>query len=571
MHHTGDVTRAETDSRATTLLCEDVDQWAGMHRADDREALRTLVQEEFDRVLPGSDYSVLLRADEAGKARVECCSGGGWPYVAGDLVDLDAGSSADIRDFPMYYGEHQFGRVLVRGEVGEDGAKILRSLLSHYSAALTNLMLRAETHRSNKYLNSSLQALKEGVVLLQCKDTETVAARFLQLCMDSLLGGEAAALLLLERIDDEESELVLDQAFGLPDHMVDALRTAGGDEWWPRTLLRSGVTVLSRDEETGEFPVLDNTALPPVMKNIVGAPLSYHGVQVGVGLVLNVQETPSLEKKLACAKHLFELGAAIFHRFYLEKHALRAKSLDTQVEIASVLQSRFLPTKPPDSEGLEVAWRSVMSAGVGGDYLDIVEGDCGRCFATVSDVSGHGIDSALLMSSFRSTYRANVFAFEPATLLTRLSGTVADEVGGTGMFLTSVSIEIAAGGRQFAIASAGHNPVFLYRAKTGAVESIEASGPPLGLFPGVTYQAETYTVGPGDVLLLYTDGVVEAAAPNRGGEVEMFGEDRLEELLRREACKSAQEVLEEVFSAVHEFSRLDSQEDDVSVLVVKFA
>ena len=135
-------------------------------------------------------------------------------------------------------------------------------------------------------------------------------------------------------------------------------------------------------------------------------------------------------------------------------------------------------------------------------------------------------------------------------------------------------LRVAEDERSFSLASAGHNPVMLLRRDQDVVQMIESSGPPLGLFCGAMYEEESYEVKPGDILLLYTDGVVEATAPQLPGEeaaeAVMYGEDKLEQLLRDHADSTADEIVAAVFTSVQEFSKQRVQDDDITVMALKF-
>ncbi|MEO6597510.1 MAG: PP2C family protein-serine/threonine phosphatase, partial [Planctomycetota bacterium] len=110
------------------------------------------------------------------------------------------------------------------------------------------------------------------------------------------------------------------------------------------------------------------------------------------------------------------------------------------------------------------------------------------------------------------------------------------EVGPTGMFITAVMVRLERGTRRMTMASAGHNPTLLFRARTGVVESIDGNGPPLGFVDQVEYGECTTCLEPGDVVLLYTDGITEAA----DDQLEMFGDQRLVALLRQHAAAGAE-------------------------------
>ena len=171
----------------------------------------------------------------------------------------------------------------------------------------------------------------------------------------------------------------------------------------------------------------------------------------------------------------------------------------------------------------------------------------------------------MLMSSFRSFYRAEAPLLEPHHLLASLNKEVAHEVGTTGMFITAAAFRISEDGQSLSYAGAGHNPVYLYRARGDSIEELESQGPPLGYMSSPTYEVSDVALYPGDVLVLYTDGIVEAT--DRGEE--MFGEERFKSCIATKAHSSADDILEGIFAELAEFTGRHSQQDDVSVSVLK--
>ena len=196
----------------------------------------------------------------------------------------------------------------------------------------------------------------------------------------------------------------------------------------------------------------------------------------------------------------------------------------------------------------------------------LLTSDLGEIYAIVADASGHGINSALLMTSFRSNYRGHAVWLSPQELAASLNSEIVHEVGPTGMFITAVLVRIEPYTNRLSLSSAGHNPVMLYRAASGKVEQVESHGPPLGFMAGVEYETYDGEFAPGDVLLLYTDGITEAIDSNR----QMFGEDRLEALLRQHAVAgTAQDIMDATMKDLAEFTGCDRHDDDVSLIVVK--
>lgn len=540
---------------------EAVAEWADFHAARTRAELQGLVRGALGDLLGVIDHALLVQED-GGAERVEVAFGGRNNLVEGARLAPDAEIRPHvIEQLPLPYGEHVVGRLVLGERVADEDRARLRAMLAHYTTALVNLQLGENSRSEIAAYSAGLQAYEQGVVLFQEQDPDAIAARFLDLCM-RMLDAQAGAVFVLERIGDPASRLVLDQAIGMPESMLDDLRRADTQQWWPRSLLDEPVTIVERDRSSGAFEALASGPLPPALHTVLGAPLSYHGVHVGCCVLFNPARSETLMDRSA---RLFELGAAIFHRRELEAEAVRNQRLQTQLQIAAILQSRFLPSAAPPHPTARFAWRSVAAEYVGGDYLDLVPCEDGSVQAIVADVSGHGVDSALVMTSFRASYRAAAPWMEPEELLSRLNRNVVEEVGDTGMFMTSAAMKVSADGRRIVVANAGHNPVLLYRAAQDRFEEIGASGPPMGIVE-LDYRAEAFEVEPGDRIVFYTDGIVEASAP--GDETCMFGMDRLMEAVRETVDRAPAALVEELCRRVGEFSGQDRQADDVSVLVV---
>jgi serine phosphatase RsbU (regulator of sigma subunit) len=535
------------------------DALVGLHLLRTAAELRAHARDLLEDAL--GDRSAALLIDEGdGRARVEIALGA-CPLAEGACV-----SAADWParlQMPIPYRNLTVGALLIDAPLEDLEKPVLRQLLAHLGAALVNLHLGAEARQSTELYCASLQAFEEGVVLFQEHDPQAVGARFMSL-LTTMLGSPIGALLVLERIGDLASPLRVDQCVGFPETLLQALVAPSGS-WWPPTLLASSAQVLARAAD-GRFTELDDTALPPMLRNIVACPLRYHGVVAGLCLVFNAPiDEPAFAAKLDSARRLAELGAALFHRLSLEREALRNRHLQTQLEIAATIQARLLPREAPDCPSLECAWRSKPAQNIGGDYLDLLTNELGDAFAVIADVSGHGIDSALLMTSFRSTYRADCKDLPPDTLMAALNTEVADEVGPTGMFITAASFHIRRDGRKLTYASAGHNPVLLYRAVNGALQELDSTGPSLGFFRDSEYDRVELALHPGDVLLLYTDGVVEEVDDSG----EMFDVDRLRKCLAANVTRPASDILNAIYRTLREFTGRDSTQDDVSVSVIK--
>ncbi len=252
--------------------------------------------------------------------------------------------------------------------------------------------------------------------------------------------------------------------------------------------------------------------------------------------------------------------------FHLGSRAVAA--YQRELQLAHEIQRQILPQSDPQVPGYDVAGRCETSGDVGGDYYDFLPMADGRTLAVVADVSGHNLASGMVMVGARFSLRLLASLHqEPARIFTGLLEAIFDDLSRTERFITAAGAAITPERGQLELVNAGHNPTMIYRAATDTVENVAGDDPILGFLPGIEYAPCTVELAPGDVVLIYTDGVTEAA--NEAGE--MFEEQRLEATLRRSAARgaSASEVLDAVYEAVRAFTHGNSDGDDVTAVVLK--
>lgn len=536
---------------------------AGLHACRTGDELDRELARQLQRLLPAVSMALCVAADAGGAQRVQMSLGQDCPLSQGTLATAAAWALPADQQLPIRYRSHLLGTLLVGTTLDDHDRTVLDAVLSHYGAALVNLTLNAESRQATDHYCASLQALEEGIVLFQEEDPEAVMARLLSLAT-TMVQATAGALYVLREVGDPKSGLCLEQALGIPDSLLESFHGEPGTRW-PEGLLGQPTQLLHR-EATGSLAMLAPECVPVILDNVVLLPLRYHGVEAGLCVLFNSAIDPvGARDHLGRVQSLGQLGAALLHRLRLEALTARNRSIARELQIAETIQKRLLPTKAPATEEYDFAWCSIAAQNIGGDYLDLLTSDLGDIYAVVADAAGHGINSALLMSSFRSTYRAEAPWMEPNELAASLNTEVVHEVGSTGMFITMVTLRIERDTRSLTLTSAGHNPVMLFRMRTGTVELIDSHGPPLGFVPGAEYTTSVTQLESGDVLLLYTDGITEATDL----ELEMFGEERLLAVLREHAADSAEVVLKAAEMALAEFSCRHCYDDDVSLTVIK--
>lgn len=247
----------------------------------------------------------------------------------------------------------------------------------------------------------------------------------------------------------------------------------------------------------------------------------------------------------------------------------KADLLAERAQVAASLQATLLPPLLPAIPHVECAARyRAAGAGnlVGGDFYDVFQSGEGEWGAVLGDVSGVGPEAAALTGIARYTIRAVAADEGPSAVLRTLNDALNNQRTGD-RFATALylRLEPSPGGVKVTLANGGHPPAIVLR-DDGAVEVVDGStGMLLGLFPDAAVSDQHLELCPGDALVLYTDGVIEARAP---GTNDQFGQERLEELLAGSAGRTADGIARRLELAVIDFQG-GSSLDDVAILVVR--
>ncbi len=235
--------------------------------------------------------------------------------------------------------------------------------------------------------------------------------------------------------------------------------------------------------------------------------------------------------------------------------------IQKELEIARQIQMDILPSNFPHSAHFDVAARYVPMTSVAGDFYDFLVTDKGQAGLLIADVAGHGVPAALIASMVKiaaTSQRANMA--DPGAFL---SGMNAVLCGNTqAQFVTAAFVHLDAESARLRYSAAGHPPMLLLRGNE--VLEVEENGLMLAAFSFATYSTVERSLEPGDRLLLYTDGIVEAAT----AEEEEFGRDRLGALMRETAGLPPQEAVDRIVDVVQQWA--NAQGDDLTVLVCDY-
>lgn len=344
----------------------------------------------------------------------------------------------------------------------------------------------------------------------------------------------------------------------------------------------NGVHALEQLNNQGDFdivlsdinmPEMDGLTLlqqiPSVDPNIKSVIISAYGDMENIRAAMNRGAFDFVTKPIDFEDLRITIDRTVRHlQMWRDALASRDKliSIQNELGLANGMQQSILPAKFPEGDSFRVHGIMQPARNVGGDFFDIVRLDAGRIGLAIADVSDKGVPAALFMMSSRTLLKgAAVGTLDPSGVLSEVNDLLIED-NRTGMFVTMLYGAFYPESGQFEYANGGHNPPLLARAN-GTAEYLDMpAGIALGLFSEIEFGKMKVELQPGDVLVLYTDGVTEAM----NSEGELFGEDRFAKLLADADKSDLSTVTQGIVDAVSEFAGSAPQSDDITCLAVQY-
>jgi anti-anti-sigma factor len=250
---------------------------------------------------------------------------------------------------------------------------------------------------------------------------------------------------------------------------------------------------------------------------------------------------------------------------------LEQEKMQKEIEVAKQIQQSLLPRRRPQISGYDIAPLYQAAAEVGGDYYDFVQVDDDTIGVVVADVSGKGVPGSLVMTMIRTALRMEARGNRNASdVMAKMNAFVTDDMK-KGMFVTMFYVILDSKNRVISYASAGHNPMILYRHETRETFFLNPRGFPVGIsLPDESLfrrsiSVEKVRLKKDDMLVIYTDGVTEAMNERR----EQYGEERLLEMVRSYGYLSPEEFIAKLDLDIKRFTLDYPQSDDITVVSVK--
>jgi serine phosphatase RsbU (regulator of sigma subunit) len=330
-------------------------------------------------------------------------------------------------------------------------------------------------------------------------------------------------------------------------------------------VLNSGSSVLVRDTSIDDAFRERRSIVEQNIRTLMAVPLQTRDQIIGIIYV----DSPSLQREftkedLSVLTVMANVAAIRIEQTRFAEIEQARQLMARDLEQAAEIQKSFLPQVAPTVRGLELAGHNAACRTVGGDYFDFFRYGDSRVALVLGDVSGKGMPASLLMMGLQA--RVQVLIEEPknlAEVMTRLNRITSANCP-SNRFITFFFCVADGDTGEVAFCNAGHNPPIIVR-KSGEVEELQGGGPVLGILRSIEYDEYRVHLDVGDTLLIYSDGVTEAA--NVQGDE--FDTERLGEAVARSRTRSAAEIMAEVNRAVAEFTAGAPQSDDITLIVAR--
>jgi serine phosphatase RsbU (regulator of sigma subunit) len=245
------------------------------------------------------------------------------------------------------------------------------------------------------------------------------------------------------------------------------------------------------------------------------------------------------------------------------------KKVQRSLAQASMIQQNLVPKSNPQIEGYDIAGKSIWCDETSGDYYDFiqpVEWEQKKIGIVVADVIGHGISSALLMTTARAFFRERVLNPGSSTaLVADVNQRLVRDIEDLNLFITLFYSEIDINERCFRWVHAGHEPAMLYDPSEDSFEALGGEGLPLGVMKDWVYAESKKQLHSGQIILIGTDGIKET----HNEQNELFGAERFNRVIRDYAHKPANEIIKEMFDTLESFRFPVERKDDETLVVIK--
>ncbi len=364
-------------------------------------------------------------------------------------------------------------------------------------------------------------------------------------------------------LDESGEKMRIVHAKGIPDKVLKKVEVRVGDPYagWVlekrRPLLVEDIEKLPKNiklPKRGKYSSKSFLIVPILARNIRG-----EETPLGVINLADKENGVFTAGDLKLVTALARAAGAFILNTRLIKEMRKNEILKHELEIAANIQKSLLPPEKFENDHVSIVGVCIPAGYVGGDYFDYIVAD-DKIRAVIGDVSGHGLGSALYMSSFRSFFRA-LRDRKIDQVMPLLNHFLSKDLSGVEIFVTASIIDIE--GERIRASIAGHPPPLIFK-ESGKMKSFKNSGMPLGIFPDAEFHVQRSNLSSGDLVFMYTDGLVDARNPKG----HPFGLKRAAHIISANIHKDISEIAETLKTSILDYTK-NRHQDDMTFLLVR--
>ncbi len=427
-------------------------------------------------------------------------------------------------------------------------ASLLPDLTAQIALLLVNADLISTQEGYVDELSSILRAAVEtsSISSISEKSSRTFLLQFLLIVLELCRTDRGCVILL----NDQTGEIEETATLGCEANEVLASQLRN------KQCLANEINSLPAGEVYVDPVQLGNSRCTRIIAPLVAA-------EKNIGALVVYGYSPVVSPRIAEAiKALASLAAYLAYNRSLHLKIIETSIIEHQLETAREVQLEMLPSKQPELPGFDIHGESRPAREVGGDFFDYLYHD-DELGITVADVCGKSIPASLLMTMTRALFlAASETDYGPEKVLKTVNSLLCRMIT-QGKFVTAALTVVRADSLTYS--SAGHRPLLILRAATGEFEEINPEGIALGIVTEADFESIEFHMVPGDVALLYTDGLDEAMSPDRV----LFGAQKVMDVLRENASKSSRAIVDALYDSIQRHACGTDQYDDTTIVVIK--
>ena len=459
------------------------------------------------------------------------------------------------------------------------------SYIMHFVFLYNYQMLHdSDTNNQLDYLSNYLDSLFDFMKNIGTAIAERIEmSQVLDYIVSSAVknsNADAGAILLIDEFEDILTVKAV-HGFFPPPYAVPKIvksKLSGVQDYFQSTPLKLGQTILGEAAKTGEpifirntindertkFNIEDDTCF---MSSIIVIPLVVSKKILGVLAVLRRQKNKLFEDiDFDHVKTFADYASLTMDNLFTYMQLLEKQEIEREVGIAAEIQQKLLPRKIPHFKNVGISAYSVPAKGVSGDYYDIIPIKReGKIALVICDVAGKGVPASLVMVMIRTIVHLIAGAHRDASKIVNwINKGIAGKID-IERFATLSFLSFDTNTHMLEYSNAAHHPLMIYRSASGEIDSLDTEGLPIGLEPGTKYGLQTTMLLQGDVIVLYTDGIIEAM--NTRGQ--QYSYESLAKVIQENHHLDPDSLAEIVRTDVENFVGYARQHDDQTLLLMK--